>query len=510
MVSSTQTVKPIDVEGGAPAEGTRSLRRLLAQGGATLGFAVMLDRGFGFLANLLAARAAGPQSFGAYSVVLATAGTVASYAGAGIGSTANRFSGKYPVGSPGYRGFLRTIILVSLCSAFLAALLMLAGAVPLARVLLRNEGLVGVLQVAAFSAGALILLECLRGLLIGQQRFQALILLSVVSGTGMLLVLPLAARAGGAAAMICGQAGVALLAVAACALFSRRLGIAPATLEAEEGQEGPGAQTIVKFGLVQFGAAVGLNIASWWLASLVARADVSLLQMGMYAVANQFRGLASILPGLLGQVTYPLLTAESGRHYGGPDRVVLINTFLSTSLVIIFAGLTMAFLPWILPALYGQSYTGAEVPSILLLATAISHMGGAAAANRVSIVNLRALGVINGLWAAGVVLIGIWLVPLAGATGAATAFFLGHLFSQAAVLVVLKQAEALPRGLLRLTLTGMLCAIMLTALAYFRAAQPSHRSVWTFALSGSLLVFLFTLLRFGARRQWLPRFKRVE
>lgn len=509
MVSSTETVNQIEVEGGAPPGSARSLRRLLAQGSATLGFAVVLDRGFGFLANLLAARAAGPQSFGAYSVVLATAGTVASYAGAGIGSTANRFSGKYPVGSSGYRGFLRTIILVSLCSALLAALLMLAGAGPFARVLLRNEALVGVLQIAAVSAGALILLECLRGLLIGQQKFQALILLAVVSGAGMLLVLPLSARAG-AAAMIGGHAAVALVAVAACALFSRRLGIVPQTKEAEGGQDGPGAHTIVKFGLVQFGAVVGINIASWWLASLVARADVSLLQMGMYAVANQFRGLASILPGLLGQVTYPLLTAESGRHYGGPDRVVLINTFLATSLVIIFAGLTIAFLPWILLALYGSSYTGAEVPTILLLATAISHMGAAAAANRLSIVNLRALGVINGLWAAGVVLVGIWLVPLAGATGAAMAFFLGHLFSQTAVLVVLKQAGALPRGLLRLSLTGTLSAILLAALAYLRAVQPLHRSVWTFALLGGLLVFMLTLLRFGAKQRWLPWFKRSE
>lgn len=509
MVSSTETVKQIDVEGGAPPQSARSLKRLLAQGGATLGFSVVLDRGFGFLANLLAARSAGPQSFGAYSVVLATAGTVASYAGAGIGSTANRFSGKYPVGSLGYRGFLRTIILLSLCSALLAMLLMLAGAGPFARLLLHNEGLVGVLQIAALSAGALILLECLRGLLVGQQKFQALILLSIVSGAGMLLVLPLVARAG-AGAMIGAHAGVALVAVAACALFSRRLGIVPQTKEAEEGQEGPGAQTIVKFGLVQLGAVVGINLASWWLASLVARADVSLLQMGMYAVANQFRGLASILPGLLGQVTYPLLTAESGRHYGGPDRVVLINTFLATSVVIIFAGLTVAFLPWILPSLYGPSYAGAEIPSVLLLATAISHMSATAAANRISIVNLRALGVINGMWAALVIIVGIRFVPVAGATGAALAFFVGHLFSQAAVLVVLRQAGALPRGLLSLSLTGMLSALLLAALAYFRAAQPLHRSAWTFALLGSLLVFILALLRFGAQQRWLPRLKRIE
>ncbi|HEX8847114.1 MAG TPA: oligosaccharide flippase family protein [Pyrinomonadaceae bacterium] len=509
MVSNAETIDQVDVESGAQPVRSRSLKSLLARGGATLGVAVALERGFGFFANLLAARIAGPQSFGAYSVVLATTGTVANYAGAGIGSTANRFSGQYPIASKGYRRFLRAIMLVSICSALLGAGLMLVGAGPFARGLLRNEALVGVLRIAAFSAGALILLECCRGLLIGQQKFQALLLLSVISGAGLLLVLPNAARIG-AWAMIAGQASVALVAVAACALFSRRLGMIPARDEAEAGQ-GPGVNSILKFGLVQLGAVIGINIASWWLASLVARADATLVQMGMFAVANQFRGLASIMPGMLAQVTYPLLTSESGRYYGGPDRVVLVNTFLATSLTLTLAGAAIILLPWILPSLYGASYSGAEVPSALLLATAISHMGGTAAANRVSIVNLRALGVINGAWAMVVVLLGIWLVPLAGATGAAVAFFVGHLFSQCVVLWVLKRAGALPRGLLHLSLMGMLGAIVFATLAYFRAVQPLRQSVMTGALLLSLLVLMFAFSHFGLRQGWIPKiWRRAE
>jgi O-antigen/teichoic acid export membrane protein len=503
MVSSTDAVNQIDVDSSAQTVPSRSLRNLLARGGATLGFATFLERGFGFLANLLAARAAGPQSFGAYSVVLSTAGTVSNYAGAGIGATANRFSGQYPIGSKGYHRFLRTIILVSVGSALLGAGLMLIGAGPFARVLLRNEGLVSVLRIAAFSAGALILLECCRGLLIGQQKFRALILLSIISGVGMLLILPSAAHIG-VGAMIGGHASVALVAVAVCALFSRRLGIIPAKGEAEEGQ-GPGVRMIIMFGLVQLGAIVGVSIASWWLASLVARADTSLLQMGMFAVASQFRGLASIMPGLFAQVTYPLLTAESGRYYGGPDRVVLVNTFLATSLTMLFAGLALTFLPWILLHLYGQAYVGAEVPSAFLLATAISHMGGTAAAYRLSIVNLRALGLINGMWTVVVILLGLWLVPIAGATGATGAFLVGHLFSQAAVLLGLKKAGALPRGLLRLSLIGMVGAITFAALGYFRAAQPTHQNAMTGALSVCLLIFILAFLHFGLKQGWLPK-----
>jgi O-antigen/teichoic acid export membrane protein len=383
---------------------------------------------------------------------------------------------------------------------------MLIGAGPFARGVLRNEALVSLLRVAAFSAGALILLECCRGLLIGQQKFQALLLLSIVSGVGLLVVLPSAARAG-AGPMIVGQASVALVAVAVCVLLSRRMDIIASTHKAEQGH-GPGVTTVIKFGLVQFGAVVGINIASWWLASLVARVDTSLLQMGLYAIANQFRGLASILPALLSQLTYPLLTSESGRYYGGPDRVVLVNTFLATSLTIIVAGLAIVFLPWVLPNLYGASYSGAVVPSAVLLATAISHMGGTAAANRVTIVNLRAASLINGAWAAIVVLLGIWFVPIAGASGAVGAFFVAHLFSQCAVLLVLKRAGILPRGLLRLSLMGMVGGMVFATLAYLRATYPLHQTAMTSALLASLLFLTFALLHFGLRQGWLPKIGR--
>lgn len=506
MISNTEIAERIGIEGvaAAPARG-RSLKRLLARGGSTLGAASVLERGLGFIANVLAARFAGPQTFGAYAVVLATAGTVANYAGAGIGSTANRFSGQFPVGSKGYRGFLRAIILVSLVSALLGAVLMFAGAGPFARVLLRNEGLVNVLRIAAVSSGALILLECCRGLLIGQQKFQGLLLLSVVFGLGMLLILPAAAHMG-AGAMIGGHAVVALLAVAACACFSRRLGIVPQ--QAEHIDAGPGVRKIVAFGAVQLSTVVGINIASWWLASLVARSDTSLMQMGMYAVANQFRGLASIIPGLLAQVSYPLLTAETGRDYGGPDRVMLVNTFLSILLALSLAGLIVVILPWVLLYLYGSSYTNAELPAALLLATAISHMGSTSSANRLSIVNLRALGLINIVWAALVVLLGVWLVPVAGAAGAAGAFLLSHLFSQVAVLVVLKRSGILPQGILKLSLTGILAAVSFALLACMRAFFPARQLTVTALLLAVGMICMLALLRFGQAQGWVPEISR--
>ena len=487
--------------------------RLLVRGGLTLGGAVSLERGCNFLANLLAARAAGPQVFGAYAIVLATAGTVATYSGSGIGTTANRFAGQYPREGREYRSLLRALAIVSIASAVVASALMFVGAEPLARVVLQNEGLTNVLRLSAFSAGAMILLECCRGLLIGQQKFPALLLLSVVLGLGLLFALPTAAHIN-AGAMITAQAGVALLAIAICIFFARQLGVAPlpsrpgcsdldalATTTASQ----LGVGSVFMFGLMQLGSVISLSIAGWWITSLVARADATLVQLGVYAVANQLRQLVHIIPDLLTRVCYPLLTKESGEDYGGPDRVMLVNTFVTIFITLVVAGIAVAVLPWVLLHLYGRAYAGGEMPAALLLATGVIHMAGAPATNRVNIIALRAVGVINALWTALLIAAGIMLVPAGGAAGASATFLIAHVFSASSVLVVLKRRDALPRGLLKLFVISIGGAFVITGFAYLRVLQPSYAPALMCTLGSVLILLLLMLVRCGQKEGWVPR-----
>lgn len=492
-------------EGSIQPGDHRSLRKLIVRGGSTLGLSVVIERGAGFVANIFAARAAGPGSFGAYSLVLATAGMIANYAGAGIGSTASRFSGQYPVSSKDYRGFLRSILIVSIGSALVAALLTLISAEWFAKSILGNQGLVTILRIGALSAGALILLECCKGFLIGQQRHHGLLLLSLVFGTAVLAILPVAAHFG-AGAMIAGQGTATLLAVSACMLFARRLGLVPSSsITVKVGTAGVVVPKMLRFGMTQLGSVIGINIASWWLASLLARHDVSLFQMGLYAVANQFRGLAGIGPGLLAQICYPLLTPESGREYGGPDRVLLANSFLAITASFVLGAAGVLLLPFVL-RLYGESFAAAEVPCALALATAVVHMGAAPAANRMSIVNLRATAAINLVASVLIVGLGIWFVPRAGATGAVGAFLLVHTFSSAAVLVTLKASGVLAKGLTSLSTIGIASAATLALFAFLRTTQTTHRLAVNGALAVSLLGFLLVLLHFGRKQGWLRPF----
>ena len=489
-VSANETVSP-----QVRRHNSRRLGGLLLYGSATLGVAVGIERVLGFVSGVLAARIAGPQTFGAYSMVLATAGTIAAYAGAGIGTTAIRFSGQYKPDTQGYRSFIQALTLIAFGSAIVAALLMLAGAGPLAHWVLRNDGLITFLRIAALSSAAIILLECCRGLLLGQQKFQALLIVSMVSGLGLIFVLPLAARIN-AGLMIGGHALVSLICVALVLVLSKQFGLQPLNRAARDG--GPGIRPVFTFGLVQFGAFAGVSIASWWIASLVARSDVTLTQMGLYAIANQFRGIAALAPGLCAQVGYSLLTDESGSEYGGANRVMLMNTFLASAMVTIAASFGIVFAPWLLAIVYGKSFSGAEAAIVILLATGIVHMSGVPASQRLSIVGLRAMGVINTIWAIMIAVLGVWLIPKAGATGAVLAFLISHLLSQLMVIAALARLDQLPKGYLPLFVVTALGGLSLAALGYWRIFDPNRGSI-TLALA-ALAIFIVGLISLVGRR----------
>src|SRR5437588_460796 len=102
------------------------------------------------------------------------------------------------------------------------------------------------------------------------------------------------------------------------------------------------------------------------------------------------------------------------------------GTSTITSLSMGIGGLVIVLVPWLLPAMYGRSFSSGELPIVVLLATGIIHMSGAPAAHRLTITSLRATGFINTFWAILIVGLGVAFVPTTGATGAAVAFLIAH------------------------------------------------------------------------------------
>jgi O-antigen/teichoic acid export membrane protein len=493
--------------GGPPAFVPKSVAKHLISGTSALGLGIIVERGFGFLANLLAARLGGASTFGAYALAITTANNISAYAAGGIGSTAIRFSGKYPRESAGYATLSRVLLIISLISAAVAAAGLWAGAAPIAH-LLGKDSLTGLLKWAALSAAGMIMLECCRGFLVGQRRLAAILLLSCVVGVGLITLLPAASRVG-PTHMIASQGCITLAAVFLCLLFYKPLGLAPLAGSPSSQAVGPMLRSVWSFGIIQLAGLIGMNAAGWWLTSLVAKADTSMVQMGFFAISLQLRNMVALAPSLLTESGLAVMAQGEDDHRNAPDQVMALCTFANVFASLLVAGLGIIIVPWGLTALYGRSYALAAAASAVALATAVVHMGSGPASARLSILSIRLSGVVNTVWAIFVATAATLFLWSAKGTGGvawkgALIYLAAHLISTALIMAVLSRRKCLPKGMTGVIALGAVVALILAALAFVRILKPWLTLPISLLMSGICIVTLASMLRIGNRHRWVP------
>ncbi|GAA3757274.1 lipopolysaccharide biosynthesis protein [Terriglobus aquaticus] len=476
------------------------------EGTAALTTALMVERGTGLLANVLAARLGGAAVFGSYSLAISTANNVSTYAAGGIGATATRFSGKYPHSSHEYGSLARALAVVALVSAAMATAALWAGAVPLAH-LLQKPGLAGLLRWASLSAAGMIVLECARGFFVGQRRVAALLLLSVLVGAGLLLALPMAARQGSAARMVLLQAGVCFAAVAVCLLLNRTLALRGKV--SRRGRLCTMLREVWGFGTVQLSGMVAANLAGWWLTTLIARSDRTLVQVGFFAIASQMRNLAGVVPGLLTEGSYAVMAApeemDSAAQQRSQHRVMALASFASSAVGLGIACVGIVIAPWALRLLYGRTYVSAQGALAVALALAVAHMSNAPASARLTIVDIRWAGLINTAWAVCVGAAATLLLFHGGGAWQGLAILLAaHLISATLVLTSLQRKDHVPAGMRTAYYLGSLGASVLAGLALLRAWQPRYTGPLTVCMILLAAMQLLWLAALGKRHHWIP------
>lgn len=476
----------------------------LVGGTSALTLGIFLERGCSFLANILAARFAGAQVFGAYSLAISTANNVSTYAAGGIGATAARFSGKYPFGTAGYPTLARALSTVSLLSAAIAAFGLWFGAGPIAALLHRPD-LTGLLHWAAISASGVILLECARGFFVGQRRLAAIVLLSAIVGLGLITLLPLAARSANSNRMIASQGLITTTAVVVCLLLAGPLKLR-AAVSVVRLPLWPMLREIWSFGLVQLAGLVGSSLAGWWVTTLVVRNDTSLAQMSFFAIASQLRNIAGLAPSLLTEGSYAVM-ADSDASSRTPHRVMALCTFASVFVALALAALGIVLVPWLLALCYGRGYQSAGLAVAFALAVAVVHMGNAPASARLTIVSIRATGVINTIWAVFIAAAASVLLVVRGNRVGASAtamaiYFAGHVLSSALVLLTLRRKDHVPAGMVPLFLLTSSAAFVLAALALVRTHMAAGPLTAVMAVLSA--GFFVAVLRLGRRYDWLP------
>ncbi len=480
----------------------------LVSGTSTLGIGVLIERSCGFLANILAARFGGAQTFGAYALAISTANNVSTYAAGGIGSTAIRFSGEYSIGTAGYAALARALAVAASVSALLAACTLWLGAAPLSHLLHKPE-LTGVLRWAGCSAAAIILLECCRGFFVGQRRLKALLCLSGFAGVGMLTALPLASTLG-PSAMLIGQSSVAIGAVLLCLFFYRALRLASPLHTGASLSVRVLLRRIWSFSVMQIGGIVSMNITGWWLTTLIAKGDTSMVQMGFFAVAHQLRNMVALAPSLLIEGSFAEMTESDGVTQKTPDQVTAICTYVATLVSLVLAGLGIIAVPWALTLLYGKSYASASAAASIALATAVLHMGSGAASSRVSILSIRTSVLVNTAWAMFVgIAATVFLFQGADAAKGAAVYLGAHILSAVLFFGFLKRRGHAPPGMISAFSVGAVCIIALAGFSLLRTALVTTTSNAGQLTTTALMFCLWAagtamLIQIGKRRRWLP------
>ncbi|CAN5560095.1 hypothetical protein BH10ACI4_BH10ACI4_17940 [soil metagenome] len=485
------------------------VKKDLLQGTSALGIGVVVERACSFLANILAARLGGAANFGLYALSISTANNVSAYAAGGIGSTAIRFSGEHPLGSDGYPTLARVLAIISLLSATLAATVLWFGALPVAR-LLGKESFTGVLRWAAFSAAGIILLECCRGFLVGQRRIKALLLLSGTVGFGYLALLPAMSRYG-AISMVRSQSAVTIGAVLLIVLFYRALGLGSPKSASDSKLMGPLLRKVWSFGAVQLVSLLGVNAAGWWLTTLVARSDTTMVQMGFFAVAHQLRNMVALGPSLLTEGSLAVMATSESKLDKTPDNVMAMCAYISTLVSLAMAGVGMILAPWGLSHVYGRNYAAAAVATVLALATAVVHMGSAPMSARLSIISIKAFGGINTAWALTVAALSTILLLHGGnAAKGALVYLVGHLLLATLQISSLNKSGSMPKGSIVSFVTGVSASLILAVLAWTRDTHAELAGWFTLLMGVVLTIAVAIMIGLGRRRNWLPGWPAIK
>lgn len=320
----------------------------------------------------------------------------------------------------------------------------------------------------------------------------------------MLALLPLASRLG-PIQMVASQGAVTTAAVLFCLFLARPLGITAPSKVAHPPKLAPILGEVWLFTLIQLAGVVGMNAAGWWLTSLVARADVSMIQMGFYAIANQLRNIVGLAPSLLSQSSLAAMAESSSDHDQTPDEVMAVCAFVSTFISFALAGVGMLLAPWILGLLYGRSYTMAAAATVLSLATAVIQMGNGPAAGRLTIVSIKSSGIINTVWALVVAAAATLLLLNGGSAATAAAIIFGaHVLSASLVLLVLRTKSKVPSGMSSLFLTSTGGSILLSALTICLGEMPSLANGLALAALVTFGAGLTGLFLIGRKHRWIP------
>jgi O-antigen/teichoic acid export membrane protein len=384
---------------------------------------------FTFIAALVTARFLGKQGFGELGMVTSTVGVLGSFAGFGIGLTANKYVAELKESEPDRAG--RIIALsntLALFSGILLALTCILIAPWLAQKTLNAPHLTTMLQVGALIIPASALLGVQTGTLSGFQAFREITWINFRQG---LLVLPLTISLVYSLGLLGAVLSLAITPAAGMVMAARTLRrlYANCGMVINYRQGWREKRILWDFTLPGVLSVNLINPVTWSANAILVNQPNGYSEMGLFNMANQLRMLIMLLPNIIGMVTVPLLSEIHGKQDPGYfAQVANLNVKTIWSFILPAGLLAIGFSSWLV-GLYGPQFqSGRPVFALMVCASILTVVNGTIRQSLIAAGNMWVDCLSNMFWAIVLIISVLALVPHRGSIGLATAYFIAYSF----------------------------------------------------------------------------------
>ena len=386
----------------------------------------IIARGFGLISSIFVARILGREGFGELGMIQSTIGTLAMFAGFGLGLTAIKYVAEFREKDPPKAA--RIIALssaVSIGTGLFMASLLAVSADFLAERALSAAHLAGILRVSAL----LLLLGALNGsqtgALSGFEAFRAIAGVNIAAGVFSFPLVVAGAYWKGLEGVVWGLVGSTGI---NCLLnhIVLRKEAARAGVKLVRKDFLKEWSILHEFSLPAVLGSVMVGPANWICNAMLANQPRGYTEMGIFNAANQWRTAILFLPGVVGSVVLPILSnLQSPDDRTRYNKILWYNILLAG--VVSFGGaLIISLFASLIMKVYGRGFESGQPVVIWLCFSSVFSSISAVIGYSIASDGRMWWGVfLNFLWA--LVLVGTaWVFISKGALGLALSNFVAY------------------------------------------------------------------------------------
>jgi O-antigen/teichoic acid export membrane protein len=350
----------------------KAARRLTTSGlGGTLGWALasaLASQGLNIANSVILGRILKAEGFGLYNLLLLTTAIGSSVGSFGLGVTATRFiASERGRGSHKVRALVNFILGVTSVISLACGLLFVMIAAPLANYVAAGHHLERAMKLSSlYLVGSSVDLV-LMGVLIGFERFKALLVTGVIKGLSALLLCFFWARADGVAGAVVGLGFMSLFGATLNFVAVRRS--LPARPLSGESLGWGERREILRFSLPIMLASLLVNPSTWLGSVIVNRQMGGSTLLAEFAVVRNWMTVLQFFPIQIAQAMLPFLSRRMVGE-GETQRTSHVSIVMVTLIAAVLAVVTLP-LGWWFIHLYGFSGSSLQNGFVLMLGASV-------------------------------------------------------------------------------------------------------------------------------------------